>query len=90
MNSKINFQIDKIIKLKHHIENWKVQTVEETEKWLVDFEKKPREEMSSYYVEYFRDIRFAQILIEIAKNYIYNDKITRSVISCYWNDDVEI
>lgn len=43
MNSKINFQIDKIIKLKHHIENWKVQTVEETEKWLVDFEKKPRE-----------------------------------------------
>lgn len=81
MNSKIKFQIENIIELKHHIESWKFQKKENIEKWLVDFEKKPREEMSSYYVEHFRDIKFAHILITIAKNYIDNDKITRSVIS---------
>lgn len=81
MNSKIQLKIDKIIELKHHIENWEAQTSEEIEMRLVDFEKQPRQEMSSYYIELFRDVRFADVLIMIAKKYMENDKIIRSVLS---------
>ena len=41
MNSKTKLRVDKIIELKHHIENWEIQTSEEIEKLLVDFEKQP-------------------------------------------------
>ena len=66
MNSKIKLRVGKIIELKHHIENWEIQTSEEIEKLLVDFEKQPRQEMSSYYTELFRDVKFAGVLVQIA------------------------
>ena len=77
MNSKTKLRVNKIIELKHHIENWETQTSEEIEKLLVDFEKQPRQEMSSYYTELFRDVQFAGILVQIANKYAENSKINR-------------
>ena len=81
MNSKTKLRVDKIIELKHHIENWETQTSEEIENLLIDFEKQPRQEMSSYYTELFRDVRFASVLVQIANKYAENSKINRCIVS---------
>lgn len=81
MNSKTETRINKIIELKHHIGNWETQTSEEIEKLLIDFEKQPRQEMSSYYVELFRDAQFAKILTNIANKHPENNKINYSIVS---------
>ncbi|EEZ74817.1 hypothetical protein NEILACOT_05195 [Neisseria lactamica ATCC 23970] len=81
MNSKTKLRVNKIIELKHHIENWETQTSEEIEKLLVDFEKQPRQEMSSYYTELFRDVQFAGVLVQIANKYAENSKINRCIVS---------
>lgn len=81
MNSKTKLRVNKIIELKHHIENWEIQTSEEIEKLLVDFEKQPRQEMSSYYTELFRDVQFAGVLVQIANKYAENSKINRCIVS---------
>ena len=37
--------------------------------------------MSSYYMELFRDVRFASVLVKIANKYAENNKINRCIVS---------
>lgn len=80
MNRKIQKKIENIIALQEQIRNWKEKTEDEVADAIKMFEKAPREEVSTYYIPYFTDTIFANTLLEIAKSYPNNQKITLNVI----------
>ncbi len=55
------------------------------EKLMTAFEKKPREEVSTFYAAYFQDPCLAHSLIDVAQRYEHNDKIVVNVISSLGN-----
>lgn len=85
MNSKIQKKIDKIIKIKDEICLWKEKTEQELACLMKEFEKIPRDEISSHFVKHLKDSCFADILIKIAKQYPQNLKLNLYIISslCY-------
>ncbi len=85
ISTKIKKKIDNIINLKNELKNWRKMTEDEVFLSIKAFEKTPRDEGSSFYNDYFNDNEFAEILLDISKEYQSNNKLNICIISSLGN-----
>lgn len=85
INARIQKKIDNIIQLKSELRNWEKLNEDDVLKSLKGFEKTPRDEVSTFYVEHLNDSNFAEILLDIAHKYETNTKINVLVVSALGN-----
>ena len=85
INRKIQNKIDNIKYLQNELMNFKNFSEDEISNLLQKFEKTPRDEVSFYFKALFKNLEFANVLLEIADKYKENKKIQINILSSIGN-----